>query len=59
MAETPKVRVPKTAKKGDVVEIAECRPRSALKRWELVKVVKKANQVAVQNTPAVTENATA
>ena len=44
--------------KGDGVEIAECRPRSALKRFELVKVVKKANQVAVQNTPAVTENAT-
>jgi len=24
---------------GDVVEIAECRPRSKTKRWELVRVV--------------------
>ena len=27
------------AKIGDVVDIVECRPRSALKRWELVQVV--------------------
>jgi small subunit ribosomal protein S17 len=27
---------------GDVVEIVESRPRSALKRWELVRVVKAA-----------------
>jgi small subunit ribosomal protein S17 len=27
---------------GDVVEIAECRPRSKTKRWRLVKVVRKA-----------------
>jgi small subunit ribosomal protein S17 len=27
---------------GDTVEIIECRPLSKLKRWELVKVVKKA-----------------
>jgi small subunit ribosomal protein S17 len=31
---------------GDVVEIAECRPRSALKRWELVRVVTAAGQYA-------------
>ncbi len=30
---------------GDVIEIAECRPRSKTKSWRLVKVVKKAGQV--------------
>lgn len=30
---------------GDVVEIAECRPRSKTKSWRLVKVVQKAGQV--------------
>lgn len=29
---------------GDVIEIAECRPRSRTKSWRLVKVVKKADQ---------------
>ena len=28
-----------SAKEGDVVEIVECRPRSKMKRWELVRVV--------------------
>jgi len=27
---------------GDVIEVAECRPRSKTKSWRLVKVVKKA-----------------
>lgn len=27
---------------GDTVEIVECRPRSRLKRWELVRIVTKA-----------------
>jgi len=27
---------------GDVIEIAECRPRSKTKNWRLVKVVQKA-----------------
>lgn len=35
------------AKIGDVVDVVECRPRSALKRWELVGVVTKADQVRV------------
>lgn len=35
------------ARIGDVVEIVESRPRSALKRWELVRVVIKANQIQV------------
>jgi small subunit ribosomal protein S17 len=30
---------------GDTVEIAECRPRSRLKRWELVRVVSKSQAV--------------
>lgn len=28
-----------TSHEGDLVEIVECRPRSRLKRWELVRVV--------------------
>ena len=35
------------AKVGDVVEIVECRPRSALKRWELVQIVLRADQTQV------------
>ncbi len=35
------------AKLGDLVEVVESRPRSALKRWELVQVVQRANQVTV------------
>jgi len=30
---------------GDLVEIIECRPRSRLKRWELVRVVAKSTAV--------------
>ena len=30
---------------GDLVEIVECRPRSRLKRWELVRVVAKSTAV--------------
>jgi small subunit ribosomal protein S17 len=30
---------------GDTVEIAECAPKSALKRWQLVRIVKKSNLV--------------
>jgi small subunit ribosomal protein S17 len=29
---------------GDVIEIAECRPRSKTKSWRFVKVVEKAQQ---------------
>jgi len=32
--------------KGDIVEIEESRPLSKLKRWSLVKITKKAAQVA-------------
>ncbi len=32
---------------GDLVEIIECRPRSRLKRWELVRIVKKSTAVDV------------
>lgn len=30
---------------GDTVEISECPPKSALKRWQLVKILKKSNAV--------------
>jgi small subunit ribosomal protein S17 len=33
---------------GDTVEIIECRPRSRTKRWELVRIVRKADQVLQQ-----------
>jgi len=33
------------SKPGDTVEIIECRPRSRLKRWELVRVVAKSTAV--------------
>jgi small subunit ribosomal protein S17 len=33
------------SQQGDTVEIAECRPRSALKRWELVRVVTRSTAV--------------
>jgi len=36
------------AKLGDVVRIVECRPLSALKRWNLVEVVRRAPQVGAQ-----------
>ncbi len=34
------------SKIGDTVEIAECRPRSKSKRWELVRIVKSVSDVA-------------
>ena len=34
-----------TSAPGDIVEIIECRPRSRLKRWELVRVVAKSTAV--------------
>ncbi|NBW95427.1 MAG: 30S ribosomal protein S17 [Planctomycetia bacterium] len=36
-----------TSQPGDTVEIIECRPRSRLKRWELVRVVAKSTAVDV------------
>ena len=32
---------------GDTVEIAECRPRSKLKRWELVRILTKNRAVDI------------
>jgi small subunit ribosomal protein S17 len=34
---------------GDTVEIIECRPLSKMKRWELVKIVKKAPSRTLSN----------
>jgi len=36
------------SKVGDTVEIRECPPRSKLKRWELVRVVKQSNAVDLE-----------
>ena len=41
---------------GDVVRIAECRPISRLKRWELRDVVRRAVQVGVEH-PALAADA--
>lgn len=38
------------AKVGDLVDIVECRPRSALKRWELMGIVRKADEAVVAAT---------
>jgi len=41
---------------GDVVEIVECRPRSRLKRWEFVRVVRERIQETIPeiaDTPTV------
>jgi small subunit ribosomal protein S17 len=45
-----------TAHVGDVVRIAECRPLSRLKRWELRDVIRRAVQVGVEH-PALEEQA--
>jgi small subunit ribosomal protein S17 len=42
------------SKAGDVVEIAESRPRSRLKRWELVRVVEKGKMVDLAAMRAAT-----
>ena len=34
------------AKQGDIVEIMECRPISRTKTWRLLRIVRKAEQVA-------------
>ena len=44
------------AHKGDVVQIAETRPLSKLKRWRLVEIVKKGKAVALENTDDSTQN---
>ena len=44
------------SRRGDRVEIAECRPRSRTKRWELLRVVQAADQLAAETT---TENSSA
>jgi small subunit ribosomal protein S17 len=41
------------SRRGDRVEIVECRPRSKTKRWELLRVVEAADQLAAE---AVADN---
>jgi small subunit ribosomal protein S17 len=40
------------AAQGDLVEIVEAQPRSKTKRWDLVRVVKKADDVTVEAAAA-------
>jgi len=41
---------------GDLVEIVEARPRSKTKRWDLVRIVKKADDVTVEAASAVVDS---
>ncbi len=41
---------------GDLVEIVETRPRSKTKRWDLVRIVKKADDVTVEAAAAVVDS---
>lgn len=43
------------SKSGDEVEIIECRPRSKMKRWELVRIVKAASGMEVAAAAAAVE----
>ncbi|MFO1091909.1 MAG: 30S ribosomal protein S17 [Planctomycetaceae bacterium] len=45
------------SKSGDEVEIIECRPRSKMKRWELVRVVKAASGMEVAAAAAADTSA--
>ena len=40
------------AAQGDLVEIVEAQPRSKTKRWDLVRIVKKADDVSVSAASA-------
>lgn len=42
---------------GDTVEIVECPPKSALKRWELLRVVKASTEVDREATKFASETA--
>jgi small subunit ribosomal protein S17 len=48
------------SKRGDIVEIVECPPRSKLKRWELVRVVRRSEaiDIAAMRAAARTEKST-
>ena len=49
------------SKLGDTIEVIECPPKSKLKRWELVRVVKKSTlvDIAAMRAAAAEESATA
>ncbi|HMO84361.1 MAG TPA: 30S ribosomal protein S17 [Lacipirellulaceae bacterium] len=44
---------------GDLVEIVECPPKSRLKRWDLVRVVKKSSAVDIAAMRAAAKQAAA
>jgi small subunit ribosomal protein S17 len=43
------------SKSGDEVEIIECRPRSKMKRWELLRIVKAASRLEVAAAAVVVD----
>ena len=49
------------SKLGDTIEVIECPPKSKLKRWELVRVVKKSTlvDIAAMRAAAAEETASA
>jgi small subunit ribosomal protein S17 len=40
------------AKKGDIVEVAECRPLSKTKRWRLIRIITRAPEQAALKSAA-------
>lgn len=40
------------AKKGDIVEVAECRPLSKTKRWRLLRIISRAPEQAMLKSAA-------
>jgi small subunit ribosomal protein S17 len=44
---------------GDQVEIVECRPRSKMKRWELVRIVKAASKMEIAAAAAAADESAA
>jgi small subunit ribosomal protein S17 len=47
-----------TSRQGDTVEIVESRPRSKMKRWDLVRVVEKSREVDIAALKAVGQKET-
>ncbi|MEQ9407931.1 MAG: 30S ribosomal protein S17 [Fuerstiella sp.] len=43
------------ASTGDLVEIVEAPPRSRTKRWDLLRIVRKASDISVEAANATTE----
>ncbi|MEZ6061992.1 MAG: 30S ribosomal protein S17 [Planctomycetaceae bacterium] len=44
------------ASSGDLVEIEESAPKSRTKRWNLTRIVRRADEVAVENTASTSDD---